>query len=42
MALQIARTYNSIPDVDKMTLEKVEFFYDGLREELRQMTKPSD
>ena len=42
MMIQIARTYNGIPDVRTMTLEEIEFFYNGIRGELIQATKPRD
>lgn len=41
MMLQIARTYPSIPDVRTMTLDQIEFFYEGIRGELEAMTKGS-
>lgn len=37
--LQIARTYPSLPDVRTLTLEQIEFFYEGIRGELESMTK---
>lgn len=40
MMLTIARIYHSLPDVRTMTVEEIEFFYDGIREELKANTKP--
>lgn len=40
MLRQVCRDYNVLPPVETITLGQIEFFYDGLRHELRQRTKP--
>jgi hypothetical protein len=40
MMLQIARDYAGLPDVRTLTASEIRFFYDGLRAELREGTKP--
>lgn len=42
MMLQVAMTYRSAPDVRTMTLDEIEFFYNGIRDVLIQSTKPSE
>lgn len=40
MLLQICRDYPTLPDPRTLTLSEIRFFYNGLRRELRQSTKP--
>ncbi|MBK2258736.1 hypothetical protein [Francisella philomiragia] len=40
MLLQITRDYASLPDPRTLTMTEIRFFYEGLREELKQSTKP--
>jgi hypothetical protein len=40
MLYQIARDYQCIGNVMDMTFSEIRFWYDGLRAELRQTTKP--
>ena len=40
MLLQITRDYSALGDFRKLTLTEIRFFYDGLRPELRDATKP--
>jgi hypothetical protein len=40
MLLQICRDYHGLPDVKKLKAHEIRFFYDGLRIELREHTKP--
>jgi len=40
MLLQIARDYSSLPDVRTLLASDIRFFYDGLRSELKEHTKP--
>lgn len=40
MVLQITRLYNSLPDVRALKYREIKFFYDGIRPELRETTKP--
>lgn len=39
MMLQICRDYAGLPDVRKMQLHEIRFFYEGLRAELKEHTK---
>lgn len=39
MIMQIARDYPGLPDVRELTEQQIEFFYDGLRPELRRHTR---
>lgn len=39
MLLQICRNYSSLPDIHTLELHHIEFFYDGLRHELKQWSK---
>lgn len=41
MMLTIAANYSSAPDVRTMTLSELRLFYNGIRETLRAMSKPS-
>jgi hypothetical protein len=41
MFLTICRMYRSLPDPFNLTLDQVEFFYDGIRGELKEATKPA-
>jgi len=40
MLRQIARDYRSLPDPRTLTLTNIRWFYDGLRRELQEHTKP--
>lgn len=40
MFLQVCRDYPSLPDVRTITAGEIRFFYDGLRAELHEHTKP--
>ena len=40
MLLQICRDYPGLPDPRTLTMGQVRFFYEGLRSELREHTKP--
>lgn len=41
MFLQICLTYNSLPDPRTLTFDEIEFFYNGIRRQLIEDTKPS-
>jgi len=40
MLLQVCRDYAGLPDPRSLTLSEIRFFYNGLRRELREHTKP--
>lgn len=40
MLIQISRDYSGLPDVRTMKVSEIVFFYNGLRAELKQYTKP--
>lgn len=40
MLLQVCRDYSSLPDPRTLTLGEIRFYYEGLRPELREYTKP--
>jgi len=40
MLYQISRDYSGLPDVRTLTAREILFFYNGLRAELQQHTKP--
>jgi len=40
MLLQIARDYQGLPDIRTLRAFEIRFFYNGLRSELKQHTKP--
>lgn len=40
MFLQICRDYSTLPNPRTLTLDEVDFYYDGLRAELKKHTKP--
>lgn len=40
MLLQICRDYPGLPDPRTLSMSEIRFFYDGLRKELREATKP--
>lgn len=40
MFLQITRDYSSLPDVRGLKISEIVFFYEGLRAELKETTKP--
>ena len=42
MMLNIAMHYRSAPDVRTMTFDEIEFFYNGIRQHLINITKPSN
>jgi hypothetical protein len=42
MLLQIARDYAGIGDWRTLEESEIEFFYDGLRRELEQATRPKN
>ncbi len=40
MLLQVCRDYPGLPDARTLTAGEIRFFYDGLRAELHEHTKP--
>lgn len=40
MFLVICMRYRSLPDPRTLTLDEIEFFYDGIRSQLEEDTKP--
>ncbi len=40
MFYQICRDYSTLPDIRTITASEIRFFYNGLRAELREHTKP--
>jgi hypothetical protein len=40
MYLQVCLEYKSLPDHDTLHVERIEFFYNGIRPELLKATKP--
>ena len=40
MLYQVARDYSSIGDVRKLKISEIVFWYEGLRSEIREFTKP--
>lgn len=40
MLLQICRDYPTLPDPRTLSMSEIRFFYEGLRAELREHTKP--
>jgi len=40
MLLQVCRDYHAIGDYRKLTASEIRFFYNGLRGELKEATKP--
>lgn len=40
MLLQICRDYPGLPDPRTLTMSQIRFFYEGLRSELLEATKP--
>ena len=42
MLLQVARDYPGIPDVRTLKASEIRFFYNGLRAELKEASKPRD
>jgi len=40
MILQVTRDFGGLPDVRTLTASDIRFFYEGLRAELREITKP--
>lgn len=40
MILQITRDYHGLPDIRTLSWSEIRFFYEGLRAELRELTKP--
>lgn len=41
MLLQVCRDYPGLPDPRTLRASEIRFFYEGLREELKEATKPS-
>jgi len=39
MLLQITRDYSGLPDVRTLKAHEIAFFYEGLKEELKEHTK---
>lgn len=42
MLIQVARDYNGLPDVRTLKASEILFFYEALREELKEGTKPQE
>lgn len=42
MLRQIARDYSGLPDVRELRDSEIRFFYEGLRSELHEATKPRE
>ena len=42
MLYMIAKVYRSEPDVRTLDIEQIEFFYDGIRVDLKELTKPQE
>lgn len=40
MFLQIAREYHVLPDLKTIKAHEIRFFYNGLRSELKSLSKP--
>lgn len=40
MLLQICRDYPGLPDPRTLTVDEIVFFYEGLRRDLREISKP--
>lgn len=40
MLLQITRDYSGLPDIRSLKIDEILFFYEGLRQELKETTKP--
>jgi hypothetical protein len=40
MLMQICRDYPGLPDPRTLEMHEIRFFYDGIRAELRELTKP--
>lgn len=40
MFLQICRDYSSLPDPRTLRMSEIRFYYDGLRSELKEHTRP--
>jgi hypothetical protein len=41
MFIQVLRTYPSLPDPRTLSMDEIEFLYEGIRGELEEVTKPS-
>jgi hypothetical protein len=41
MLLTVCRTYRALPDPRTMKLSEIRWFYEGLRESLKESTKPN-
>jgi hypothetical protein len=41
MLLEICRHYPGLPDATRLKAKQIRFFYEGIRRELRENTKPS-
>jgi hypothetical protein len=42
MLMQISRDYNCLPPVDTLTMSDIRWWYNGLRAELQERTKPRE
>jgi len=42
MLLQITGDYHGLPDARTLKLGEIRFFYEGLRADLKERTKPRD
>jgi hypothetical protein len=40
MILQVTRDFSGIPDYRTMNMSEIRYFYEGLRTELKEVTKP--
>jgi len=40
MLLQICRLYRSLPDPRSLTYQEILFYFDGIKEDLKDATKP--
>ncbi len=40
MILQISTDYSGLPDVRTLSINEIQFFYEGIREGLKKSTKP--
>ena len=40
MLLQVALYYNCLPDLRSLSCDEIDFFYEGIRQQLKEDTKP--
>jgi len=40
MLLQVTRDFPGLPDPTRLTSAQIRFFYNGVRHELKELTKP--